>query len=172
MYQTASKELFQRYMNPVFIESGSFMGDGIQMALDAGFKKIYSIELSENLYRKCVVRFRDNENVNLIFGDSHLVLDDLLIGINERVTFWLDGHWAGDDTAIGRYESPLIQELEAIGRHHIKNHIILIDDLRCWNRDVQGFDTEIIRQKCLEINPAYRFTFENGYMPNDILAAW
>ena len=86
-------------------------------------------------------------------------------------TFWLDGHWAGGGTARGKYESPLIQELEAIGRHHIKTHTILIDDIRCWNRDVQGFDREALSKACLQINLEYTISFSKGYIENDILIA-
>jgi len=171
MYQTASKDLFQKYMNPIFIESGTYYGDGVQMALDAGFETVYSIELDEKLYVYCVDRFKDKANVHIIFGDSHLVLDDLLSKITSPSTFWLDGHWAGEGTARGEYESPLIKELEAIGRHYIKTHTILIDDLRCWNKDIQGFDREALSKACLQINPEYKISFSKGYVENDILIA-
>jgi len=170
-YQTSNKELFSKYLNPVFIESGTYYGDGVQAALDAGFKTVYSIELDGKLYLHCEDRFKDNENVHIIFGDSHLELDNLLSEINSPVTFWLDGHWAGDGTSRGKYESPLVQELEAIGRHHIKSHTILIDDLRCWNKDVQGFDREMLSKACLQINPEYKISFTKGYIENDILIA-
>ena len=170
-FQTSSKELFQKHPNPVFIESGTYYGDGVQAAIDAGFKTIYSIELDENLYKLCADRFKDNTNVEIIFGDSHLVLDDLLHKIDSPATFWLDGHWAGGGTSRGKYESPLVQELEAIGRHHIKNHTILIDDLRCWNKNVQGFDKVTLIKACLQINPYYTISLDKGYIENDILIA-
>jgi len=171
MYQTSSKELFSRYPNPVFIESGSYYGDGVQAALDAGFNNIYSIELDEKLYIYCTDRFKDKMNVNIIFGDSHLVLDELLSKITCPATFWLDGHWAGDGTARGKYESPLLKELEAIGRHHIKTHTILIDDLRCWDKRIQGFDRQVLSNACHQINPKYNISFTKGYVENDILIA-
>jgi hypothetical protein len=36
------KHEFKPYLNPVFIESGSYIGAGIVAAWDAGFKKIIS----------------------------------------------------------------------------------------------------------------------------------
>lgn len=167
----ACETLFRKYPNPVFIETGSCWGTGIQQALDAGFSEIYSIELSSDLYDHCVKRFEGNKYVNLIHGDSHLVLGELLNRIDKPITFWLDGHYSGSVTVMGKYESPLIQELEIISNHFIKNHVIIIDDLRCWSLAVQGFDTELIKLKCLEINPQYRFIFEDGERPNDILVA-
>lgn len=178
MYKTASVELFRSYPNEVFIESGSFIGDGIQCALCAGFKTIYSIEISESLYLKCVERFRDKDNVHLIHGDSPLILNRLLSDINVPITFWLDGHNSGTDgdtgivTTYGKYERPLIYELDIIQRHHIKTHTLIIDDLRLWTMEENGFDIKTIIEKCLEINSQYEFTFRDGYIKNDILIAW
>jgi hypothetical protein len=169
MFQTSSKELFQKYPNPVFIESGTYYGDGAQAALDAGFKTVCSIELSQELYLHCKQRFKKIDNVIMFLGDSQTILNEILDEFNEPITFWLDGHWAGEGTAKGKYESPLIQELEIIGKYHKDKSIILIDDLRCWKKDIHGFDLETIIRKCLEINPKFQFSFENGYVPNDIL---
>jgi len=175
---SAPKELFKKYPNPVFIETGSFKGDGIQQALDAGFKIVYSIELSKNLYSNCVNRFMDNNDVHLILGDSGEMLGALMIMIKEPVTFWLDGHYSGGETALGSLNSPLLQELEAITDHNIKNHTILIYDLRGWDKNKHGFDTHDLIEKIKEINPDYKFTLEDGYdyeleivYPNDILVA-
>jgi hypothetical protein len=167
----ADKNLFQKYPNPVFIETGSLIGDGIQSALDAGFETIYSIELSSKLYDICIERFKDNDNVHIIFGDSGKELPKLLSMIKEPVTFWLDGHYSGGPTALGDLDSPLMQELDAIGNHYIKNHTLIIDDLRCWTKDTHGFDTLDIMKKILTINPAYFFIYANGHIENDILIA-
>ena len=171
MYQTASVSLFSKYPNEVFIETGTYQGGGVQLALDAGFKTVYSIELDVNLYKHCVERFKDNPSVHIVQGDSHLVLGEIIKHIDCPITFWLDGHWAGEGTSMGKYESPVIQELDIIGSHHIKSHTIMIDDLRCWNLNVQGFDWKMIQEKCLEINPEYIITFADGYVPKDILIA-
>lgn len=167
----AGKEIFQKYPNNIFIETGSLVGDAIQYALDAGFKTVYSIELSNELYNICVNRFRDNDNVCLIFGDSSKELSKILDMIKESVTFWLDAHDSGGGTTRGEVESPLMQELDIISRHLIKTHTLIIDDLRCWHKEIQGFDIEMIKAKCLEINPQYSFIFENGFIENDILVA-
>ena len=39
----SKKENFQKYLNNYFIETGSFVGDGVQQALDAGYKNIISV---------------------------------------------------------------------------------------------------------------------------------
>jgi len=161
----ASKELFQKYLNPVFVETGSHLGDGIQLALDSGFKTIYSIELAPGYYDHCVKRFEDNHNVHIIFGDSRLVMDGLLSNINEPITFWLDAHYFEYSIC------PLLQEIEAIGRHGIKTHTFMIDDVRDLSNYGLGLSVDVLKQKIILINPSYIFTFEDGYVPNDILIA-
>jgi hypothetical protein len=162
---SASKKIFSKYLNPVFIETGSCDGDGIQLAIDAGFKTIYSIELAPEHYNHCVERFKHNPNVNLIFGDSRIVLSDLLSNINEPITFWLDAHYYEDSVCA------LLQEIEAIDRHPIKTHILMIDDIRDLVNYGLGLNVDVLKQKISSINPDYKFTFEDGYIPNDILIA-
>jgi hypothetical protein len=160
------KEVFKKYPNNIFIETGTLVGDGIQYALDAGFKTVFSIELSKELYNMCVKRFANHDNVHLILGDSSEVLGDLLRMIKEPATFWLDAH--GSST-LKKNESPLMKELDIIGKHKIKTHTILIDDIRCFG--IFGFDVETIRSKLLKINPEYKFCFEYGFQAEDILTA-
>ena len=156
-----SKETFKKYINSIFIETGSGSGAGIEQAINAGFKYIYSIELHKEPFDYCVNRFKDNPNVHLMYGDSGDIMDNLLSEINEPATFWLDGH---DEDAY-----PIIKELQAIGRHFIKTHIIMIDDLRMFDVKKHGLNLEIIKSECIKINPSYKFYFENGHVINDIL---
>ncbi len=45
--------------------------------------------------------------------------------------FWLDGHYSAGFTAKGELETPILAELETILQNNL-NHIILIDDARCF----------------------------------------
>ena len=161
---SATQGLFAKYPNSVFIETGSNYGDGIQQALDEGFKVVYSIEILLDRYEHCKDRFKDTCGVHLIMSDTVKILGGLLSIIDEPVTFWLDAHK-------GNGKSPLLQELEIIKRHKINTHTILIDDLRDWHVKNCGFDTEILKQRLSDINPDYRFVLEDGYVPDDILVA-
>ena len=116
---------FSPYWNPVFIETGSFMGDGIKSAIKAGFEEIHSIELSKKYYNHCKKKY---PNVRLYRGDSALILPCLLKTIDDCCTFWLDAHYSGGDTA-KENPLPLIAELEAILHYMRPHHIILIDDI-------------------------------------------
>lgn len=167
----ATKEIFAKYLNPVFIETGTYKGDGVQMALDAGFKTIISIELSYLLYEKCQKRFKGVKNVHLVNADSEEILPKLLKTFRQPITFWLDGHYSGGDTVKGRQNTPLLQELDAIAKHPIKTHTIMIDDLRDWTKELTGFNTSDLMKRISTINPAYEFSFEDGFVPRDILVA-
>lgn len=169
----ANIEVFKKYPNIVFIETGSYLGDGIQQALSAGFQNIISIELSDKYHSISTNRFINKPNVKVIKGDSYKVLPDIIKDINTNITFWLDGHYSCEDTALGDYWSPLMQELDAIKEHSIKTHTILIDDMRCWEEPntTHGFFKDDILRKLLEINSNYKFTYEDGLQKNDILVA-
>jgi len=94
------------------------------------FKKIYSIELSQKLSEYNKKFFSNYKNIKILQGDSGKFLPELLSGINEACLFWLDAHYSGkgNSSVKGDLETPIMQELEAILKHRVKNHVILIDD--------------------------------------------
>lgn len=161
-----NKEVFSKYLNNIFIETGALVGDGIQHALDAGFNTVFSIELSIDLYNICASRFANCDNVHMIHGDSSIMIPALLRMVKEPVTFWLDAH--GSSTT-EKNESPLMRELDAISGHHIRTHTILIDDIRCF--DSFGLNIETVKSRILRINKDYWFYYEYGFQANDILVA-
>lgn len=164
--------LFEKYKNTqYFFETGSHIGEGIQKAINAGFTHIMSTELAPRYHNYCVNRFTNNKNVHLYLGDTEDMMENLISKINEPITFWLDGHNSGGDTAWGKHESPLMQELEIIKRHPIKTHTIIIDDLRCWEKPHYDFDKQDIINFVKTINPDYRILYENGHVENDIMVA-
>lgn len=168
----------------VFVETGSYLGNGIQRAITAGFKKVISIEIQEDKYKFCSQRFKQDKKVSLYFGASEDLLKGIIDEIKEPITFWLDGHFSEGDRIKGvkmKTLCPLIEELDVIKSHPIKSHIILIDDVNCWkgmdNIYHEGFDIDSLIKKLQEINPDYEIGYINGMqedgtvMENDILIA-
>lgn len=165
---------FAKYPNRIFIETGSYMGDGIQAALNSGFQEIYSIEITEKYYKHCSNRFRNNGRVHTIFGDTLIWLPEIIKNINEPITFWLDGHWdigATDETR-GIQDFPICKELEIIANHPIKNHIILIDDIRLLDAEWDVAKSDVI-ESVYNINNNYKIFYEDGLAGrlNDVLVA-
>lgn len=164
-------EVLSKYKNNIFIESGSFLGDGIKCSIECGFSTIYSAECHESNCKFCINRFKDNPNVNLYFGDSREMLKILLPSINERCTFWLDGHYSRGGTGYIDIFNPIVEELEIISNHHIKDHFLLIDDRRNFDTDEFLYlGEDKIKELVLKINPNYKFEYCDGFVPSDILA--
>ena len=131
----------KRYEIDTLIETGTYMGDMIE-AVQEDFRNIYSIELSEILYAKCKNRFIGDNSIFLFCGDSAKELPKILRIIRNssgtqlkgksRVLFWLDAHYSGGETARAAVETPIVSELKTILNHN-SEHIILIDDAKCFN---------------------------------------
>jgi len=171
------KNIFYNYnSNNIFLETGSYLGRGIQHALDAGFKRIISIEITPKYYDICTERFADNPEVEIVLGDSSKLIGKVLSTIDEPCTLWLDGHFCDATTLHGDKLCPLLDELDVIKLHPIKTHTILIDDRRCWNVNNHYypeylFGEEDIVRKIKEINPEYKITYDDGYIPDDVIVA-
>jgi len=154
------------------VETGSYIGDGIAKGLEAGYDKIFSFEIIPENYHICMERFKDNSAVNCFQGDSIKLLPGVLASINGRIVFWLDSHFVGETDA-DLY--PIMNELKIIKKHVIKNHTLLIDDVRLF---ADGKDPAMpisiaeIKDFILTINPDYKFAYEAGFIDNDILVAY
>ena len=112
--------------------------------------------------------------INLYLGDSATALKEILNKVDEPSTFWLDGHGGYPGAGSGIKNCPLYEELDAIKNHHIKNHIIMIDDLRIIKNGSWGtsdVNLEGVMNKLKEINPSYEFSYEDGFIENDCLVA-
>jgi hypothetical protein len=124
-------ESYQKKFNiSILIETGTYLGDMVNSQLN-NFETIYSVELSNDLWKRAIKRFNRFKKIKLLQGDSGVVLHDLVPRINERAIFWLDGHYSAGITAKGEKDCPIFEELGAIFKSKI-NHILLIDDARLF----------------------------------------
>lgn len=164
----ASVALFQKYRSSILIETGTWHGDGVQAALDAGFPCVYSIELSSELYCKSWLRFVADPRVFLHQGDSARMLPLLLAQLSGQITFWLDAHYSSGDTARGPVVCPLLGELDAIAHHPVNTHTILIDDVRLLGAKTEGGFPDVTLQQVIDtlwlMNPDYYITQEGDVL--------
>lgn len=130
--ETFVKKYKRRFKIKTFIETGTYLGEMVSAVKDS-FDKIYSIELNEELYKKAKKDFARFDNIEILQGDGGEVLPKLLKSVNEPTLFWLDGHYSAGITSKGGLNTPIMKELEAILKHPVKQHIILIDDARLFN---------------------------------------
>ncbi len=164
----------KNYPNKVLVETGTYHGDGVQAALDAGYLRVHSIEVSESMAYDAWKRFKTNHAVDIVLGDSTKELWKLIAHMDHQMTFVLDSHflsWSPDTK--GREDEltkcPLVEELKILAKHHIKTHTIIIDDVRLFG--MFGTDIESVKALLLEINPDYEITFIDGLIENDVVKA-
>ena len=115
-----------------FVETGTFEGRSLQIAVGM-FDECYSVDISESYYRMGIEQFSGIPTVNLALGSSaeFLRVNRELFSSSPTV-FWLDAHWcAADHTSDSTGQSPLLQEIEALGALHPMS-TLLIDDARLY----------------------------------------
>jgi hypothetical protein len=129
--QSCVKEYAHKYGIFTFIETGTYIGDMVH-AVSGDFEEIYSIELNSELYNRAKRRFKGKDHITVLQGDSAKVLPKIIKKINRPVLFWLDGHYSSGATAKGEKNTPIMEELKHILGHNVHEHVILIDDARCF----------------------------------------
>jgi predicted O-methyltransferase YrrM len=108
----------------ILIETGTQYGQMVSAARKR-FREIYSIELDSRRQEAARRQFAREPHVHLLLGDSAVVLPRLIESITQPCLFWLDAH---------TQSSPLVSELNAILRHPVPGHVILIDDAAAFGQ--------------------------------------
>ena len=140
----------------VFVETGTYQGETLQHAVDAGFKKLFSIEYVWEYALAAKEKFKGCKNVE-IFRESSpdflFLIVDHIKGTNlDRPVmsslFWLDAHFQGGLTtemSPVHGQCPLLAELAEIFRWPWKSKppIVLIDDAHMFLKTVPtNFDSD------------------------------
>jgi hypothetical protein len=168
--------IWKKYKNDAkyFIETGTgpsahLVESSIQTANYVGFERYYSVDIYESCYNNASNFFKDRlgTDVFLHCGDSVRWLEELLPTIDNKCLFLLDAHHGHAPR-----KAPAFKELEVISKHHIKNHIICIDDMPIYYGESEicghsrlnvdsdyrwGIGNSSLKQSCLSINPDYKF---------------
>jgi hypothetical protein len=138
------KEFITKYNSNVFVETGTWTGDGVNHASSFNFEKLFSIELVEELYLKAEQRFINNNKIKIFHNNSCDGLKYILenfVKEDDKIIFWLDAHLPQFYTKNidDRYDVntkiliPLEEELKIIKNYkNISNDVFLIDDLRIY----------------------------------------
>jgi hypothetical protein len=148
--------LFKKYKknHNIFIETGTHTGGGVDKALIYGYSKVISVEPFLKDYDYCMKKFKkeiEKSRVTLYNGYSENELGNMLKNVNEPAVIFLDGHkneWFEGGT------HPLADELNIIENHHIKNHVIIIDD---YEHVAAGDKLRLLIRRIQKINKNYRF---------------
>lgn len=154
--QAVIRHYAQRFGTQYQVETGTLHGDMVA-AMQKEFKKIISIELADQFYQKACERFQGVPNVELIHGDSGQKLPEVVAKLEGRTLFWLDGHYSGGDTACGENDTPINEELRAIFQLGQPDHIVLVDDARCFGTDPAYPTLEQLKNTVQALRPGLAF---------------
>lgn len=170
--------LLERFPNEVFIETGMHRGDAIQAALDAGFERIYSCDVSVFALGWCCHRFQDErDRVNLHLQDSRTFLERDVRGIaGVPCTLWLDAHyqgpngevegWGGADQVGAEEDHPLLRELMIVASYGCREHTIMVDDVRMFGTGGWPSEEQVV-SALLEVNRDYRILRVDSALEGD-----
>lgn len=145
------------YVNRGFktlVETGTGSGTGVDFARGFAFDRIWSCEIVEQQAKAMGLRYSSDLRVRILNQESPLFLDYLftnVIGPHQKCVIFSDAHFPASDVFGIPYDSepdlkkrlPLEGELEVLLKHHRSHDIVIIDDLRIWEKcPMQGGDLE------------------------------
>jgi hypothetical protein len=166
----SSVDLFSRYRkySDILIETGTYVGDGVERAFVSGYRKVYSCDVNPEYVSNAKEKFKDKDFI-VELNPSEIALKKFLSEIDQRCVIFLDGHampydindpnrgFGSDTLSENALTSPLVEELKIIKEHHIKDHIILIDDFHCFNTwCFGGLEYDDVLEFVKTINPKYK----------------
>lgn len=131
MSMTLTREFLGKFLNDVFVETGTYDGRGVLLAKEVGFKTIHSIELDPLRAARSRDAISGIDGVTVHEGDTVKILPEILSTLKEKATIFLDAHplGAGDRCKIGEYRYPLPHELKLIAEKSLRrDHTIIVDD--------------------------------------------
>jgi predicted O-methyltransferase YrrM len=157
----------------VFVETGTYLGETVRLAKEAGFKTIHSIELNEDLCERAKEQFKDDPSIHIWHGDSVDCLPKILETIEGPATFWLDAHASGPLPGGKTGGGPVVDELRTIKElSKSREHTIFIDDRRLFGSAEWSGTKEADAMAALaEINNLYQVRYLDGQIPNDVICA-
>ena len=131
MSLTLTKNIFNKYKcnYNTFIETGTYKGGSVELALQCNFDKIYTIDISTQHKIECQYKFQkeiESDQVELLFGDSTDILPNIINKLNNPCLFWLDSHFDLHSDVRGKYDCPILHELDIIKSSNIKTSAVLV----------------------------------------------
>lgn len=154
--------IFKLYPNEIFIETGTLDGIGVDMAIEAGFEKIYSIEASYPIYERNRIKFMEQRHVSIILGRSEIELPKLVSTLVKPATLWLDAHGSWEVPMLPDSSMcPLREELAGLMDAPCKQHTILVDDVDAFK--ALGVSVEMLTEMILKINPEYKIEIVDNH---------
>jgi len=153
--------------NMSFYESGTYYAT-TTLQMQPYFKKIFTIEVSLNIFENTHKHLSQYNNITHINGATEDIIKDIIINNpKEEFIFFLDGHYSSGDTGSSNIEVPLLEELTQINTYYKKKGIIIIDDYNLFqtnsNEDWSNITIDNVL-KCFTNNKIYTYFIQNNRM--------
>ena len=131
-----TQEILNKHVNPIFVETGTYQCEAVEMAKKAGFSRIHTIEFDAGMAKAAASRYASDKSVTTYMGDSADRLTQIVPQLNQPTTFWLDAHPLVTPMPLFTPCFPLLRELLALKRF-LPNitFTLLIDDMRTFSAE-------------------------------------
>jgi predicted O-methyltransferase YrrM len=124
--------LFRRRGHDCFVEAGTYLGDTVAFFLPHA-RRVISVELDEDLWRRAAARFAGDTRVQIVHGDAEEEIPRIVSELGAPALVWLDGHYSGADTTQGQSYEPAVAILERLSSESVAaGTTIVVDDLRLF----------------------------------------
>ena len=143
--QRTVREYGEKFGLRILVETGTYYGEMVS-AMRPRFDAIYSIEQNPELAARATKQFSKYRHIRIIQGDSQTALPELLKSLDQPSLFWLDAGYYGWSGLQGD-KKRLGVELDAILRHKINGHVILMDDAHGLNGENGALTIEDVANK-------------------------
>lgn len=134
----------KKYADPagyeVAVETGTLFGDSA-LRLSRHFPIVYTIEINRELFEKASARFKKNDRIRVLYGDSKQVLRDLVKEIHRSCLFYLDAHFSGDHATNwkkSRWRGYRIDTGFAGDRPTAENQVPLFEEVKVIHDGLKG----------------------------------
>jgi hypothetical protein len=145
--------LLKERRHTVFVESGTYLGDTVAF-ISKHADEVVSVELHDELWRRAAERFADVPNVEIQHGDALDLVPAIVAGLGAPPLIWLDGHYSGEGTAVGRENEPAAAILRSLGDVSPLGTTVVIDDLRLFGTGHYARLDELVRSAALSFPQA------------------
>lgn len=133
-------DLTRDHLLTEFVETGCYMGEGLEHAQQLGYRNLYSCDIDLARVTECQSKF---PSAVVVHQESVGFLASTLPHVQGATLFWLDAHYPAD---YGQAESvetkfPVIEEILRIKQYKVnyQQDVIIIDDIRVFDSEDNPF---------------------------------
>lgn len=155
-------DLGEVYKINTFVETGTAHGDLTAHAARSHYDLVHTIEMQQEYYDFAKAKLSRFPYVFCHLGNSSDVLPKIVAGLDgASAVYFLDAHYSGPGTARADVDTPIVEELNTIGKG---KNVIVIDDARLFGEmafhtvDFADYPDVTVLEKWAEDND-YSFSF-------------